>query len=79
LTGHALFQLIEDEEGSLNILECNCRFGGASSLSVAAGLDSFYWFFRECLGDDLSGVPYLPSPDGWRQIRYAEDKIVLMR
>ena len=79
LTGHVLFQLIEDEDGSLNILECNCRFGGASSLSVAAGLDSFHWFFRECLGDDLSGVPYLPSPDGWRQIRYAEDKIVLMR
>ena len=79
LTGHALFQLIEDEEGSLNILECNCRFGGASSLSVAAGLDSFYWFFRECLGDDLSDVLYVPSPDGWRQIRYAEDKIALMR
>lgn len=79
LTGHALFQLIEAEEGTLNILECNCRFGGASSLSVAAGLDSFYWFFQECLGDDLSDVPYVPSPNGWRQIRYAEDKIVLMR
>ena len=57
LTGHALFQIIEDPQGTLKILECNCRFGGASSLSVAAGLDSFYWFFRECLGDDLSDVP----------------------
>jgi carbamoyl-phosphate synthase large subunit len=78
LTGHALFQIIEDTRGSLKILECNCRFGGASSLSVAAGLDSFYWFFRECLGDDLSDVPYVPGPNGWRQIRYAEDKVVLM-
>ena len=78
LTGHALFQIIEDPRGTLKILECNCRFGGASSLSVAAGLDSFYWFFRECLGDDLSDVPYVSSPAGLRQIRYAEDKVVLM-
>ena len=76
LTGHVLFQLIEDEQGSLNILECNCRFGGASSLSVAAGLDSFYWFFLECIGGDLSSVPYVPSIPGLRQIRYAEDRIV---
>ena len=76
LTGHVLFQIIEDDVGALNILECNCRFGGASSLSAAAGLDSFYWFFRECLGDDLSDVPYLPSPHGLRQVRYAEDRII---
>jgi carbamoyl-phosphate synthase large subunit len=78
LTGHVLFQLIEDAQGSLNILECNCRFGGASSLSVAAGLDSFYWFSRECLGDDLSDVSFLHSRAGLRQIRYAEDKVVQM-
>jgi carbamoyl-phosphate synthase large subunit len=78
LTGHALFQIIEDHAGALNILECNCRFGGASSLSVAAGLDSFYWFFRECLGDDLSNISYVSSPAGLRQIRYTEDKVVQM-
>ena len=78
LTGHALFQIIENTRGSLNILECNCRFGGASSLSVAAGLDSYYWFFRECLGDDLSDIPYVSSPAGLRQIRYTEDKVVQM-
>ncbi len=76
LTGHVLFQIIEDTSGSLNILECNCRFGGASSLSVAAGLDSFYWFFRECIGDDLSEIPFVKSPFGLRQIRYAEDRII---
>jgi carbamoyl-phosphate synthase large subunit len=78
LTGHVLFQCIEDLSGGLNLLECNCRFGGASSLSVAAGLDSFYWFFRECLGDNLSDVPYVSSPAGLRQIRYPEDKVVQM-
>ncbi len=79
LTGHALFQIIEDNNGALNLLECNCRFGGASSLSVAAGLDSFYWFFRECQGDALSDIPYVSSPNGWRQIRYAEDKVVQVK
>lgn len=75
LTGHILFQIIEDRVGSLHIVECNCRFGGASSLSVAAGLDSFFWFFKEWLGDDLSDVPFVHGVDGLRQIRYAEDMI----
>jgi len=76
LTGHALIQIIEDVSGALHLLECNSRFGGASSLSVAAGLDSFYWFFRECSGDDLSEVPFVSGKPGFRQIRYAEDKVV---
>jgi carbamoyl-phosphate synthase large subunit len=78
LTGHVLFQIIENGAGELHIVECNCRFGGASTLSVAAGLDSFYWFFRECIGDDLSDQPYVTGRIGLRQIRYAEDKIVLL-
>lgn len=78
LTGHVLFQIVENGAGKLHIVECNCRFGGASTLSVAAGLDSFYWFFRECLGDDLSDQPYVTGRHGLRQIRYAEDKIVLL-
>jgi carbamoyl-phosphate synthase large subunit len=78
LTGHVLFQIIEDASGTLHILECNCRFGGASSLSVAAGMDSFYWFFRECMGDDLSDIPFVSSRPGLRQIRHAEDKVVLV-
>jgi carbamoyl-phosphate synthase large subunit len=78
LTGHVLFQLIEDESGSLNLIECNCRFGGASTLSVAAGLDSFHWFFRECLGDDLSDIAFVGSRHGLRQVRYADDKVFQM-
>jgi carbamoyl-phosphate synthase large subunit len=58
----------------LHLLECNCRFGGASTLSIAAGLDSFYWFLRECLNEDLSDLPFLNYRRGLRQIRYAEDK-----
>src|SRR5690606_24418263 len=49
--GHVLFQLIRDEAGNWHVLECNARFGGASTLSVAAGLDSFGWFLRESRGE----------------------------
>jgi carbamoyl-phosphate synthase large subunit len=74
LTGHMVFQAIEDPSGSVHLMECNSRFGGASTLSIAAGLDSFYWFFRECLGDDLRDVAFVESPKGLRQVRYAADK-----
>jgi carbamoyl-phosphate synthase large subunit len=75
LVGHAVFQIIEDQDKRLQIVECNCRFGGASTLSIAAGLDSFYWFFRECMGDELSDMVFVDSPKGLRLVRYAADKI----
>jgi carbamoyl-phosphate synthase large subunit len=75
LTGHMVFQAIEDDRGDVHLIECNSRFGGASTLAIAAGLDSFYWFFRECLGNDLHDVAFVESPEGLRQVRYAADKI----
>jgi carbamoyl-phosphate synthase large subunit len=78
ITGHMVFQAIEDSSKNVHLMECNSRFGGASTLSVAAGLDSFYWFFRECIGDDLHDVAFVDSPNGLRQVRYASDKIVSM-
>ena len=75
ITGHMVFQAIEDDSGHVHLMECNSRFGGASTLSIAAGLDSFYWFFRECMGDDLHDVGFVESPEGLRQVRYASDKI----
>ena len=53
LTGHCLVQVIEDVSGQLHIVEINPRFGGSSSLSVALGLDSFYWFALESMGEHL--------------------------
>jgi carbamoyl-phosphate synthase large subunit len=35
---------------SLRIIECNARFGGASTVAIAAGLDVFYWSLLEALG-----------------------------
>jgi len=76
LHSHLVFQVIVDLGQNIHVIECNCRFGGASSLSVAAGLDSFYWFFLECAGDDLSKITFNRGAHQLRQVRYPEDKIV---
>lgn len=73
--GHVLFQLIQDQYGDWHVLECNARFGGASTLSVAAGLDSFYWFLQECRGVDLAIMPFARSERELTLIRHAEDRI----
>jgi carbamoyl-phosphate synthase large subunit len=75
LYGHVVLQLLQDPEGQCHLIECNCRFGGASTLSLAAGLDSFYWFLLESEQEDLSTVPFLPSPKPLRQVRYPADMV----
>jgi carbamoyl-phosphate synthase large subunit len=74
LYGHVVFQGILAEDG-FYFIECNARFGGASTLSVQAGLDSFYWFLCECAGEDLSRQDFVPSDLPLRQVRYPEDLI----
>jgi carbamoyl-phosphate synthase large subunit len=75
LYGHGIFQVIEGSEG-FHIIECNPRFGGASSLSIASGLDSFYWFMLESEGTSLERVPFRRAPGEKRQIRYPADLVV---
>lgn len=74
--GHAVIQAIEDERGAYHIVECNPRFGGASTASLAVGLDSFYWFLLECQNKDLSGHPFIRSTREVRQIRIPSDRIL---
>lgn len=50
LSGPVNVQAIVTNEG-LQFIECNPRFGGASSSSVAVGLDSFYWSLLEIIGE----------------------------
>jgi carbamoyl-phosphate synthase large subunit len=71
--GHGMFQVIQDSKGSYHIIECNPRFGGASTLSVEMGLDSFYWFFKEVMGSDLSEERFDRFPKERRMVRYPED------
>lgn len=75
--GHVMFQMIHNEEtGSYQLLECNPRFGGASSLSVAMGLDSFYWFFLEAAGAQPDAFAFARADQEKKQVRYAEDLIL---
>jgi carbamoyl-phosphate synthase large subunit len=74
--GHAVFQLIQSSTGGLHVIECNARFGGASTLSIAAGLDSFYWFLLEACGDSLSQYPFARCRRELRQIRFARDLVI---
>jgi carbamoyl-phosphate synthase large subunit len=78
LVYHAVFQVIVGSERKIYLIECNCRFGGASSLSLAAGLDSFYWFFLESVDERLLHMPMLRSENKLKQVRYLEDMIVSM-
>lgn len=76
LYGHAIFQLIEDDQGAFHVIECNPRFGGASTASIAAGLDTFFWFFIESLGLSLQDYPFNRRKGEVRQIRYVTDRIL---
>ncbi len=73
--GHAVFQVLIDKQQNYHIIECNNRFGGASSLSLAAGLDSFYWFLLESNGYTVGPELFVRSPGEKTQVRYAEDLI----
>jgi carbamoyl-phosphate synthase large subunit len=76
LRGHIMFQFILDQHNTPLMLECNCRFGGASTLAVAAGLDSFYWFLLEASGANLETIDITLSSRPQRQIRYPADHVV---
>ncbi|MBD1381926.1 ATP-grasp domain-containing protein [Metabacillus arenae] len=76
LYGHVVFQAIIDQYGRVHIIECNSRFGGASTLSIAAGLDSFYWFFIESSGLNIDHYKFERCSNEKTQIRYAEDMLL---
>ena len=74
IRGHALFQVIVDSEGQAHIVECNCRFGGASPLSYAMGLKSFDWFITEVLFHKKP--TFFRSATEKKLIRYKRDRVI---
>lgn len=76
LRGHVMFQAIVDADNMIHIIECNCRFGGASTLAIAMGLDSFFWFYKESLGLSLEHFPFQRVEKERMLIRHAEDLIL---
>ncbi len=76
LRGPVVIQALVDDKNQLHVIECNSRFGGASTASIAAGLDSFYWSILEAKGRHLKSVPFMRSQGELRQIRTAGDELV---
>lgn len=74
LRGPVVLQAIVTQEG-LQVIECNPRFGGASTTSIAVGLDSFYWSLAEILGDSKP-LTFKRSSGQIRQIRFPLDQII---
>ena len=76
LYGPFVLQALLTNDGGLHLIECNCRFGGASTLGIAAGVDSFYWFLQEAGGADLPQFPFVPATRPLRQVRTAADVVL---
>ena len=53
IVGHSVAQVIEDQNKTYHLIECNTRFGGASTLSYELGLESFLWFLQEANGKEI--------------------------
>lgn len=69
ISGHSVLQLIKKDD-SYHIIECNTRFGGASTLSYTLGLESFYWFLQEC---ENQKIEVNISSKILKQIRVSQD------
>ena len=74
--GHSVTQIIVDDNNIPHIVECNTRFGGASALSIASGLDTFYWFLLESMGKDITKYPFIKVKKALKMIRYEADLII---
>ncbi|HXP73293.1 MAG TPA: ATP-grasp domain-containing protein [Stellaceae bacterium] len=75
LVGHNVIQCFRDGAGALNLIEINPRFGGASNLSIVAGLDSPRRLVEFASGD-RSAAALRPIRYGLGMLRYSRDVIV---
>jgi carbamoyl-phosphate synthase large subunit len=60
-------------DGALQVIECNPRFGGASTTSIAVGLDSLFWSLAEAVGHHEPRV-LQRSATNVRQVRSPKDR-----
>lgn len=77
IRGHAVLQLFIDNNEGIHIIECNSRFGGASSLSLKYGLDSFYWAILESIGQSLTDYKFHSRKNDLKQVRFADDIYIM--
>ena len=72
LTGPVVLQAIISENTAW-IIECNSRFGGASTLGIQAGVDSLYWSLCESSGINITDIEVKMATKSVRQVRVAVD------
>lgn len=72
LQGHIVTQAIKHKD-TFHIIECNLRFGGASTLSYKMGLKSFYWFLCECHDKKFE---FTKNTSHTKQVRASKDYYV---
>ncbi|MDQ7045239.1 MAG: ATP-grasp domain-containing protein [Sulfurimonas sp.] len=70
ITGHSVTQVIK-HNNTYSIIECNTRFGGASTLSYKMGLESFYWFLLEVADEKIN---FKLNNTKLQLVRIAEDQ-----
>ena len=75
LNGPVVVQAMMLPDGSVKVIECNARIGGASTAGIAAGLQSLYWSLLEAHGGDASNDRFERLPGEVRLVRAPSDFI----
>ncbi len=76
LHGPIVTQAMLQPDGTIGIIECNPRFGGASTAGIAAGLQSLYWSILEAHGGDVAREPFDRAPGEIRLVRVPSDLVL---
>jgi carbamoyl-phosphate synthase large subunit len=73
LRGPVVLQAILDKKGLMHVIECNARFGGASTTGISAGVDSLFWALIEARGCDVFPYPFIRVAGQVCQVRAPSD------
>ncbi len=76
LFGPVVMQAIVTETGTLSVIEVNARFGGASTTSLAVGLDSFFWSLASVFAGLQEPSQFHRIEHEVRQIRLPSDILI---
>lgn len=76
LVGHNVVQAFYTPEGGARFIEVNPRFGGASNLSIRAGLASPERILQMVAGEGEAAAAPRPIAYGLTMLRYAQDRFV---
>lgn len=76
LSGPVVMQAIIQAPDTMNVVECNARFGGASTAAIAVGLDSLFWSLLQAYDLDLASHPFDRAAADICQLRLPSDVIM---